>query len=268
MDIINDFFSNIPPWLSVSAKIVLIIVFSRILLFALKKLLKRMILKTKSSRAGTLYALLKSVVTYVITILAIFQILEQIIGVSPVTLLATAGVVGVALGIGAQSFIKDIINGFFILLDDQYSVGELVTLDSFAGYVEELGLRTTKLRNFEGDVFTIPNGAIINVTNHSRRPRSVLITVRVVHGTDIRFAIETLKRILKEAKQEVLAIRGEPSVMGVSDLDAIGMELMLLCPCKPGDQFTLRREILYRIKTGFDAAQIELAHNNIISENE
>lgn len=119
-------------------------------------------------RADTLTKLLKSVVTYVVWFLVIIQILKVAFAVDVASLIAAAGVLGVAIGFGAQTLVKDVISGFFILFENQFAVGERVLIDGFDGVVEELGLRSTKVRGDSGDLLIIPNGSIAKVINLSR----------------------------------------------------------------------------------------------------
>jgi small conductance mechanosensitive channel len=119
-------------------------------------------------RADTLSKLLRSAVTCVVWFVAAIQILKVGLGVDATGILAAAGVLGVAVGFGAQSLVRDIITGFFLLFENQFSVGEKVTVDNFTGTVKELGLRSTKICSENGDILTIPNGSIAKVVNHSR----------------------------------------------------------------------------------------------------
>ena len=146
------------------------IVAALILTAAANTIIGRALRRNKSAnlRADTIGKLLRNIVTYVVWFLAILQILQRGFGVDITSIIAAAGVLGVAVGFGAQTLVKDIITGFFILFENQYSVGEQVTVDGFAGTVEELGLRTTKIRNGEGALLIIPNGAVGKVINHSR----------------------------------------------------------------------------------------------------
>jgi len=121
-------------------------------------------------RADTLSKLLRSITTYVVWFLAVIQILKVGLNVDVTSIIAAAGVLGIAVGFGAQSLVKDVITGFFLLFENQFSVGEYVTIDNFTGVVKELGLRSTKICGENGDVFTIPNGAIAKVINHGTEP--------------------------------------------------------------------------------------------------
>ncbi|MDR1669102.1 MAG: mechanosensitive ion channel family protein [Oscillospiraceae bacterium] len=122
----------------------------------------------RNLRADTVAKLLGSVVSVIVWFLAAIQILTVGFGMDVTSIIAAAGVLGVAVGFGAQTMVKDVITGFFILFENQFSVGEQVTVDAFNGTVEELGLRSTKIRGENGDLLIIPNGSITRVVNHSR----------------------------------------------------------------------------------------------------
>ncbi len=122
----------------------------------------------RNLRADTITKLLLSVVSYIVWFLAVIQLLTVGLGLDVLSLIAAAGVLGVAVGFGAQTLVKDVITGFFILFENQFSVGEKVTIDAFPGTVEGLGLRSTKIRAENGDLLIIPNSSIARVINHSR----------------------------------------------------------------------------------------------------
>ena len=173
---ITQFFensTNMPAWLlklATSALTVLTIAVAAVIVIAVvRKIIKRTMTRSKNRRAETLYPLLRNAATGAVAFVALSQILDSVFGISASALIATAGVLGIAVGVGAQSLVRDLISGFFILLDDRYAAGERITLSGFTGVVEELWLRSTKLRNDAGDVFYIQNGSINNVINHSRR---------------------------------------------------------------------------------------------------
>jgi small conductance mechanosensitive channel len=126
----------------------------------------------RNLRADTVAKLLGSVVSVTVWFLAIIQILTAGFGMDVTSIIAAAGVLGVAVGFGAQTMVKDVITGFFILFENQFSVGETVTIDGFAGRVEELGLRSTRVRSENGDLLIIPNGSIAKVINQSRSDNS------------------------------------------------------------------------------------------------
>ena len=140
-----------------------------LLIVITRKLVKRAIRRVKKPRVDTVVRLISNLITYVLIFIAGFSLLNNVFDVDTTALLATAGVLGVAIGFGAQTLVKDVITGLFLLLDDQFFVGETITLDGFTGVVEIVGLRTTSLRGENGEIFHIPNGSIVKVINHSRK---------------------------------------------------------------------------------------------------
>lgn len=151
-------------------------------------------------RSKTLEAILKSVLRYTIYFIGIIAIISQIFGNIVLTF---AGIGGVAVGFGAQSLIKDIINGFFILFEEQYSVGDYVHIDDKSGIVESIELRVTKLRDFSGDVHIIPNGLISKVTNHSIGYQRFLVEIDIAYEEDIDKAIEVLNNMCENFKEKI-----------------------------------------------------------------
>ena len=158
------------PWFYRASYSLIAFLAALIITFIVRRAIKLRMKKHagQNLRADTLSKLLRSAVTCVVWFLAVMQILKTGLGVDVTSILAAAGILGVAIGFGAQSLVKDVITGFFLLFENQFSVGENVTVDGFTGIVQELGFRSTRIRSEDGDVLTIPNGAIAKVVNHSR----------------------------------------------------------------------------------------------------
>jgi len=217
-------------------------------------------LKT-NPRASTIAGLLRSVVAYLVILIAAFQILVNGFGIEPAILLGGVSVIGVAVGFGAQTLVKDMISGLFFLIEQQFSVGDLVTIEGFTGTVWELGLRSTTLSNATGDRFTIPNGSITKVTNHSRLTRGVAVRCDVSYDTDLSAALVALEEIAATSfAEESTLLLERPTVSGVTKLGDRGVTLQLFCKCEPGNEFAMERNMLQRVKTGLDAAGIVIAH--------
>ncbi|WP_337960997.1 mechanosensitive ion channel family protein [Caloramator sp. mosi_1] len=117
------------------------------------------------------------------------------------TVIAVTGVAGVAIGFGAQNLVKDIISGVFILFEDQFAVGDYVVIDGLSGFVETIGIRVTKLRDFSGDLHIIPNGTISKVTNKTRGNMRALVDVDIAYEEDIDHAISVIKEVCEEVKK-------------------------------------------------------------------
>lgn len=217
-----------------------------------------------TNRLETLVRVFSKVVSVVIYFFAILQICEVLFNVQATSIIAATGVLGVAVGFGAQSLVKDVISGFFILFENQFAVGELVTIEGFTGTVCELTLRTTILQSASGDLFTIPNGSITKVTNHSKCERGVAVAVSIAYEADIDNALAVMKKVAAKAKEEMPSLTKEPDVLGVSALGSSGVELKMMAKCVSGENFAVERELLKRIKYAFDEAGIEIPYDHIV----
>lgn len=211
-------------------------------------------------RAKTLSALLLSVMRYVVYFIAGVMVL-QTFGVQTGSIIASAGIAGLAVGFGAQNLVKDVISGFFIIFEDQFSVGEYVSVAGITGTVEELGLRSTTIREWTGHLHTIPNGEITKVKNYERGPILALVTVGITYEADINHAVQTIKgtleKIYHEQEGSILEV---PSVLGVEALSDSSVDLLITAKCTPGKQWAVERELNKRIKEDLDAAGIGMAY--------
>ncbi len=212
-----------------------------------------------AARAETLGSVLRSISTAVIWGFAFLTILGEL-GINPGPLIAGAGIVGVAVGFGAQSLVKDFLSGLFMLIEDQYGVGDVVDLGDAKGTVEAVTLRTTRVRDVEGTVWHVPNGQIQRVGNKSQQwARAVLDTV-VAPTTDVQRASDVLERTLSEMaadEQWSEKILEPPEVWGVEDIGPAGVTLRVVVKTQPKAQFSVLRSLRRRIKEAFEAEGIE-----------
>lgn len=209
-------------------------------------------------RAKTLSALLLSVMRYVVYFIAGVMVL-QTFGVQTGSIIASAGIAGLALGFGAQNLVKDVISGFFIIFEDQFSVGEYVTVAGITGTVEELGLRATTIREWTGHLHTIPNGEITTVKNYERGPILAVVNVGIAYKTNIDHAMEVIRNTAERVFHEQEDVLEMPNVQGVEALTDTGVELQVTAKCVAGKQWAIQRELLKRIKEDLEAADIEIA---------
>lgn len=214
--------------------------------------------KRAAQRVDALSVVLGSATAFVIWVLAGFLVLSEL-GIDLAPLLAGAGVVGLALGFGAQSLVKDFLAGIFILLEDQFAVGDVVDLgEGEAGVVEDLTLRRTRLRSVEGTVWHVGNGEIVRVGNMSQHWARALLDIEVAYATDLDQARSVIKRVadgLAEADDDILE---EPEVWGVEALGASGVTIRLVVKTRPSEQWRIMRTLRERIKDAFDAEGIEI----------
>lgn len=211
-------------------------------------------------RARTLSGIISNALGALIGIAAVFMILSEL-GINIAPLLAGAGVVGIAIGFGAQSLVKDIFSGIFIILEDQYSKGDVVRIAGVAGLVEDINLRRTVLRDLDGIVHIVPNGEIRVASNFTKEWARVNLNVPVAYGENLDKVIGVLNRVGEElAKDEEFGklIKSTPQVVGVDNFADSAIEVKVLGDTKPSQQWTVTRELRKRIKEAFDKEGIEI----------
>lgn len=209
-------------------------------------------------KAITIGEVLKSVLKYTVYLVGFTLMFYNIFAKIPVAL-ASAG--GFAIGLGAQTLVKDLINGFFLLFEDQYGVGDHVTISTFSGIVESMGIRTTILRDFSGDLHLIPNGSILEVTNHSRGDIRFIVDVDIAYEESIDKAISIIKLVnnkFEEKHKETL--RGNIEVLGVTALNPSGITIRVIGRAKPLSQWEMERLLRKEIKEALNAEGIEIPY--------
>ena len=211
-------------------------------------------------RARTLGGLFRTTTTVAVYVMAVLLALGQI-GFDLGPLIAGAGIVGFAIGFGAQSMVSDIIAGIFILVEDQYAEGDWVDLGDASGTVEAVNLRTTEVRDLAGSVWTVPNGEIRRVCNFSQDFGKTILDVDVAYDTDIDLAASVIKEVADELWRENLesaTILEEPQIAGVQNFGADSISIRLVVKTEAGEQWATGRQIRARLKKAFDANGIEI----------
>ena len=215
----------------------------------------------RRARLRTLLPILRNLLLVVLVTMAVLMALSAV-GVQIGPLIAGAGVVGVAIGFGAQTLVKDIISGMFYLLDDAFRIGEYIVSGSYKGTVESFSLRSIKLRHHRGYLYTVPFGELGAVENMSRDWVIDKITVSVVYDTDL----DKAKRVIKEVSKQIMAdpelapnIIEPLKMQGVEQFGDFAIQIRLKMMTKPGEQFVIRRRAYGMIKKAFDANGIEFA---------
>lgn len=210
-------------------------------------------------RAHTLSVLLHSILMYAVYFIAGLMVLETF-AVPTGSILASAGIAGLAVGFGAQNLVKDIITGFFIIFEDQFSVGEYVSFAGVTGVVEEMGLRTTKVREWTGQLHTIPNGEISKVTNYNRGKMLALVSVGIAYEEDVDQAIEVLRHTSEQAYHQLATIVDIPVVQGVVELADSAVVIRVIAQTVPGEQWAVERELRRLFKQALDQQDIEIPY--------
>ncbi len=217
---------------------------------------------------NSLTGILRSIAGFVILLFACFLVLSEL-GVDVAPLLAGAGVVGVALGFGSQSLVKDFLSGMFILVEDQFGVGDIVDLDGeIAGAVEAVSLRTTRVRATDGTVWHVPNGAIVRVGNKSQHWARALLDVEVAGDTDIDHAEHVINRVAADFYDDRDDILEPPEVRGIEQREQRTLVFRLLVKTLPADRDTVRSELRGRLAEAFAREGIEAAGDDEGSADE
>ncbi|MFC2001932.1 mechanosensitive ion channel family protein [Chloroflexota bacterium] len=223
-------------------------------------------------RADTLIGVFMGLGKILVILFVAFAILTEFnVPIGPI--LAGFGIAGLAVGFGAQFLIRDLIAGIFILMENQYRVGDVAKVADVAGLVEEVTLRKTVLRDLDGIVHHIPNGEIKVASNFSRHFARVNLDIPVAYGTDLDFAIKVINQACKELTEDVDwngSFRTVPQVLRVNNLGDSGIDIKILGDVKPLEQWRVMGEIRKRVKKAFDKEGIEIPwpHTKVYFGNE
>jgi moderate conductance mechanosensitive channel len=211
-------------------------------------------------RAKTMGDLLKSIITGVLVAMFGTMVLSEL-GVNIAPIIASAGIIGLALGFGAQSLVKDFLSGIFMIVEDQYGVGDVVDVGEATGTIEAVSLRVTRLRDLNGTVWYVPNGEILRVGNMSQNWSRAVVDVSVGYGEDLT----RVQRVLSEIAHDLWddedfkgVVIEEPEVTGVEMLAADSVNLRVLIKTLPNEQWAVARAMRQRIKARFDHEGIEI----------
>lgn len=216
-----------------------------------------------AGRYRTIFSVISKIITVVITFLTFLWVLQILFKVNPSSIIAATGIAGAAIGLGAQSLVKDSINGFFILIEDQFSVGDYVTLEGFEGKVISISLRMTCIEGFDGDRMYIPNGTISKVINHSKENRNVIVSIPVSYDEDIDKVISEMEDMTSGLKKALPYIIDDAKVLGVDMLDASSINIKIIAPCTPSMQYQCKRDILRHVRAEMARRGLEIPYSHI-----
>lgn len=211
-------------------------------------------------RANTLATILHSVARYVIYFLATITILDQF-GLPVASFLTAAGIGGVALAFGAQNLVRDVITGFFLLFEDQFAMGDQVTVADVTGIVEEMTLRVTKVRDAGGQLHIIPNGKIERVTNHMGASMRALVDIPIAYEADLNKATVVLEKVFGDFRRDFRPLVDGPTLLGIESLTDYGMVLRIMARTEALKQWEAERELRRRIIGAFEQNGIELPYS-------
>ncbi len=272
LDILGISSAPVTGWIGEHGwRIALIVVLAMLAIIAVGEFVPRLVVKTLARRAGepeeevgkradTLSRVLVGTGQVVMLLMAAFMVLSELkIDITPI--LAGMGVAGIAIGFGAQSLVKDLVAGVFVIMENQYRVGDVVRIADVAGLVEDINLRRTVLRDLDGIVHTVPNGEIRVASNFTKEWSRVNLNVSVAYGEDLDRVISVINRVGKELSEDpewAPSILTPPKALRVDNLGDSGIEIKILGETKPMRQWDVMGQLRLRLKKAFDKEGIEI----------
>lgn len=273
-DKVFEYVTNTDMWIEIGLvvlKIIAIIILSRILVSIVQAAVNQVFrhrqgnkLQLEQRRVDTMRVLVNNVTQYTIYFLALLMVLQQM-GIDLRPVLVSAGVLGLAVGFGAQSLVRDVITGFFIIFEDQFAVGDFVTINNMTGTVQEIGLRITRIRSWTGEVFIFPNGTINQVTNFSLANTLAVVDVSVAYEEDLKQVESILKDIMTQVKTELPDVVADPQILGVQALGPSEVVMRITAECKPNTHHGVSRNMRAMIRTEFTKRGIQIPYQKIVA---
>ncbi len=252
---------NISDLLFIPIKILIVIAVCVVAITLGRKIIRQILKRNGDDRSKvTIMTVFMSFWKYLIYFIGAITILSIVnINIAPV--LASAGVLGLAVGFGAQNLVKDVISGFFIIFDRYYAVGDYISTGKVSGYVQEIGLRSTRVKDWGGEVYFFPNGEVSIVTNYSRENLVTYFHIPISYEANIDEAINILKETCIQMAQQLPAIKDGPYVLGVDLLEDNLVKIKISFGASLEDKFALERELKKQIITDLTQAGIKLSVN-------
>ncbi|MFA5290029.1 MAG: mechanosensitive ion channel family protein [Candidatus Izemoplasmatales bacterium] len=214
-------------------------------------------------RKKTLAKVTHSIIKYIVGILEILIILSMW-GVNIVPALAGLGIMGLVIGLGAQKFINDLIAGVFIIFEQHFDVGDIIEVGGFKGEVTDIGLKTTRIRNWRGEVKILANGSITNVSNFSRNPSIAIVDFGIAYHENVNNTIQLLQRELPKIREELPQIIDDPQVVGVINLGSSSVDIRVTVKTLTEQHYGVERQMRRIIKNILDENHIEIPFPQVV----
>lgn len=250
---------------------IIIIIVGTIIYFILKMMVNKIFAryqnKYTNNRYNTLLSLIKNVVKYFIIIVCLTMILDYF-GVDTKSIVTSLGIVGVVTGLALQDFLKDLVAGISIVLENQYAIGDIVTIDNFKGTVTSFSLKTTRIKSWTGEEKIIANHLISSVLNHTHNNSLAIVDVNVAYEADIDQVEKVLKNLCKKLETNIENLEGNIEVLGIEELASSSIVFRIIAEVKSGEQFNVQREIRKYVKKELDKNNISIPYNQLVIHNE
>jgi moderate conductance mechanosensitive channel len=270
---IIEFFRQLPEYAATLISIGVVIGVALLLTLLVRRAVRRLMIRVagdpravattpEGKRAQTLGQVLRAGALFLIWLVTVLVALSQT-GIDIAPVLAAAGIGGLAIGFGAQSLVKDVISGFFVLFEDQYHVGDIIEIVGVVGVVDRISLRTTVLRDLDGRRHVVPNGEIRVSSNHTKEFSRYLFDVPVPYEADVDETVQVVEDAFEELRDDEnfgALILGPLTVMGVNAFGDSQVDVRMYIETVPGMQWMIGREFRRRIKLAYDAAGISVPY--------
>lgn len=268
-NILHDWHNYLLEWTRDRApKLAIILVVSFVFIRVLGLITHKLVALSEKSRVGgalraqqvrTVMGMIRSLGVFLIVFFAGMSVLKDVFNINIEPLLASAGIAGLAIGFGAQTLVKDVINGFFILVENEFEVGDTVRIAGVTGVVEEVAMRRTTLRDSDGTLHVVPNGAIMIVSNMTRDWSQVSLQISVDYGEDS----DRVQKLLQDIAHDFYTdadfrpyLVAEPDVPGIDRVRGNEVDYLVVVKVRPGNQDMVARELRRRIKAGLEQNKI------------
>lgn len=246
---------------------ILIILFSILIYLLLKNFTKKIfgvkVKKVDIKRKNTAYSIIINLEKYFIIVVAFLMILN-VFGVDTMTLVTSLGIVGLAAGLAVQDTLKDFISGVSIVFENKYSVGDNVTIGDFRGDVIELGMKTTKIRAYTGEVLIIPNHLVEKVINHSMSKSVAIVDIDVSYDSNLEKVEKVLEELCKNLTKELNGLKGEVQLLGINELASSSIKYRIIADTVPLKNYEIERKIKKELKIILDQNKIEIPYNQVV----
>lgn len=277
----NNLIDNVIDWITKEgATIAIILIVAEIINHIIKKVVSRVVdnilakrkyptEQDRSQRAKTLKRMFGAASRLMVWLVAIIYILVEL-GVDVAAIVAGAGFLGLAFGIGAQSLIQDVISGIFIIIENQYRVGDIIEINGQSGEVVDITMRITQLRDIDGNAHFIPNGEIKHTINKSFGYSKINMSVSVAYDSDIDLVEKTInkagQKLAKSAEFGKYIVEA-PEFARVENFGDSGIEIKIFGMVKPGKQWLVAGQLRRELKTDFEKAKIEIPYPHVVMQN-
>lgn len=264
----NFGFTQVAANLFVSLIIILLwLILGIIILRVLRRLIKNYFKKrNEEKRSNTLSSLTLSTIKVFVWFIIILAIISEL-GFNITPILASAGILGLAIGFGAQTLVKDVISGFFIIMDDHYNIGETIEVNGFRGTIKAMNLRTTSIENFMGSILTLNNGSISQVINWSRRNNIALVDFGVDYDTDLDNIVNIMPDFLNHLQEIISEIIEEPSFLGVTELADSSINMRIMAKTENGKHWATERKIRHELVQYLKQNNIDIPFPQLVLHN-